>query len=498
MAEAWGLRPWLDEMRRRRQLREVRGAHWDLEIGAITDLNAKHGRWALLFEDIPDYPEARLLTGTLLGAARVAYTVGLEGCGDDAALVRAYRRRLAECRGELEALAGSPSGRHFEEVGDAPCFENRLEGDDLDLLRFPACRWHERDGGRYLGTLDAVVTRDGGWINVGAYRMMVHDPRTLCLFVNASHHGSLHLAAAARRGEPLPIAISLGHHPLASALGGLEVPTGVCEYDYAAVLRGRPYPVVRAPLTGLPVPADSEVTLEGFVSQETVPEGPYGEFLGYYAGGTMQTPTVRIRAVYHRNRPILLGTAAGIPPYDYGYYRCPIRAAMLWNALERTGVPGVAGVWCHEAGYSRALIVVAIRQAYQGHAQQVGFLASQLSESAFGGKYVIVVDDDIDPTDTDQVLWALASRTDPATSIEFIRHSWGMALDPMVERGPEQALNELSMSRAVIDACKPIGRLQRGQFPASVAVSDELAERVMARWRELFAPGSAPLLREGR
>ncbi|MDR0360883.1 MAG: UbiD family decarboxylase, partial [bacterium] len=291
---------------------------------------------------------------------------------------------------------------------------------------------------------------------------------------------------AARRRERAPIAISLGHHPLLSALGGLEIPARVSEYAYASVLTGRPYRVVRGPITGLPIPADSEVALEGFVSHDAVPEGPFGEFLGYYAGGTMQTPTIEVRAIYHRDDPILLGTAAGIPPYDYSYYRCPIRAAMLWNALERSGVPGVAGVWCHESGYSRALNVVAIRQAYRGHAQQVGFLASQLGESVFGGKYVIVVDDDIDPTDTNQVLWALTSRTDPATSIELIRHSWGMALDPMVVRGSGQELNELAMSRAVINACKPIERLQRGEFPASVVVPDELRERLLARWGDLL------------
>lgn len=484
----WGLRPWLDEARRRDTVREVHGAHCDREIGALTDLNAKRGRWVLQFDDIPEHPDTRLLTGTLLGARRVASVFGLPDLAGDGELVRAFRRQLAGCRVQLESLADAPAGHGLEEVGDAPLFEHRLVGDDVDLLRLPACRWHDQDGGRYLGTMDAVVTQDpdSDWINVGTYRLMVRDARTLCIFVNVSHHARQHLEAAARRGDRAPIAISLGHHPLLSALGGLEIPAGVSEYAYASVLTGRSYPVVRGPLTGLPIPADSEVALEGFVSHDAVPEGPFGEFLGYYAGGTMQTPTIDVRAIYHRNDPILLGTAAGIPPYDYGYYRCPIRAAMLWNALERSGVPGVAGVWCHESGYSRALNVVAIRQAYRGHAQQAGFLASQLGEAAFGGKYVIVVDDDIDPTDTNQVLWALASRTDPATSIELIRHSWGMALDPMVVRGPGQELNELPMSRAVINACKPFERLQRGEFPASVVVPDELRERLLARWGDLL------------
>src|SRR5205823_9000145 len=168
----------------------VHGAHWDREIGAITDLNAKRGRWVLLFDGIPDHPDTRLLTGTLLGAPRVASVFGLPEPAGDAELVRAFRSRLAGCRVQLESLAGAPAGHGLEEVADAPVFENRLEGADVDLLRLPACRWHDQDGGRYLGTMDAVVTRDpeSDWVNVGTYRLMVRDARTLCIFVNASHH----------------------------------------------------------------------------------------------------------------------------------------------------------------------------------------------------------------------------------------------------------------------------------------------------------------------
>jgi UbiD family decarboxylase len=476
------LRGWLAHMRSQGLVREVRKADPHLEVGAVTDLNAKRGKWVLLFDEILGYREGfRILTGALLDAGRVGYALGCE-CGPDAQLlVRELRARLAS------PAPGGAAGR-AEPSRSAPLFANEMHGADVDLTQFPAPQWHERDGGRYLGTFDAVITRDPdtGWVNVGTYRMMVHDPRHVCLFVNASHHARLHMEKYWQRGERVPVAVSLGHHPALSALGGMELPAGVSEYDVLEQLHGG-VDLVETPVTKLPVPASSELVLEGYLSRETVAEGPYGEFLGYYAGGVMQTPTIEVAAAYFRDDPIILGTCAGIPPYDYSYFRCPMRSAMIWDALEAAGVPAVRGVWCHEAGYTRALNVVSISQAYLGHAQQAGLVASQVAAGAFGGKYTIVVDDDIDPANLEQVMWAVSTRTDPAESIEFIRHSWGMALDPMTDFGEGDRLDALPMSRAVINACQPYKRRAQGTFPVAVTVPPEIAARVTEKYPDVLA-----------
>ena len=486
------LRGWIEHMRGQGLVKDVRGAHWNLEVGPLTDLNVKRDKWVLLFDEIADYPPGwRILTGAALDAQRVAHSLRLGSDLDDRALVSALRPRLYSADARL-----APDAREVpvREVADGPVFENRLEGDDVDVLRFPAPIWHARDGGRYLGTFDAVITRDpeDDWVNLGAYRLMVHAPRQLCLFVNVSHHGRLHIEKYERRGERTPVAVSLGHHPALSMLAGLELPVGVSEYDVVGQIRGEPVEVVRAPVTGLPVPAHSEAVVEGYLSEGVVPEGPYGEFLGYYAGGKMETPTIEIEAIYHRDDPILLGTCAGIPPYDYSYFRCPMRSAMIWEALEAAGVPGVVGVWCHEPGYSRALVVVAIEQAYYGHSRQAGFVASQVRPGAFGGKYTIVVDADVDPANLGEVMWAVCTRTNPAESIEFLRGSWGMALDPMVVREPGDGLNELHMSRAIVDACRPFKRAVRGDWPDVVAVPDEVAERLQRQFPEVLGSAGRP------
>lgn len=477
------LRSWIDGVRALGKLKEVTEASWQLEIGTLTDLNVKGPKWTLLFDRVRDYPAGfRVLTGALLDAGRVALTFGLEPGLDDVSLVQALRGRLGR---DWQA---SVSKFRATTVTDSPVFANHQQGAEVDLLRFPAPLWHEHDGGRYLGTADAVITRDpdDGWVNVGAYRIMLHGPARAGIFVNASHHGRLHAEKYWGRGDKCPVAISFGHHPLIAAVAGLEVPAGISEFDYAGALARRPAEVVTGPLTGLPIPADSELAIEGYISPETLPEGPYGEYIGYYAGGVMENPVVEVEAVYYRDNPIVLGTAAGRPPYDYSYFRCPVRAAMLWNALEAAGVGGIKGVWCHEAGYSRALTIVAIRQTFEGHASQAGHLAAQLREGIFGSKYVVVVDDDIDPADTDQVLWAICSRTDPVKSIEFIRDSWGMNLDPMVEQDQDSRLEELAMSRGIINACRPLKRSLRGDFPAVVESSPEVREAVRAKWSWLF------------
>ncbi len=479
---AHDLRRWIESVRRLGKLCEVRGASWNLEIGTLTDLNAKSRKWTLLFDEIDGYaPGFRLLTGSLLDAGRVALTFGLDPGLDDRGLVEALRARLAGLRERLGRFG-------TVRVDSAPVFQHVLRGQDVDLWRFPAPLWHEHDGGRYLGTADAVITRDAGegWVNVGAYRIMLHERNRTGIFINASHHGRVHAEQHWSRGESCPVVISFGHHPLLAAVAGVEVPLRVSEFDYAAALVERSLPVVPGPLTGLPIPADSELAIEGHITAEPRSEGPYGEFVGYYAGGAMQNPVVEVEAIYHRDEPIVLGTAAGRPPYDYSYFRCPIRAAMLWNALEASGAQGITGVWCHEAGYSRALAIVAIKQAFHGHAAQVGHLAAQLREAIFGGKYVVVVDDDIDPTNTNDVLWAICSRTNPAESIEFIRDSFGMNLDPMVEHGDEYRLQDLSMSRGIINACKPFHRVLSGEFPQVVESSPEVREAVRRKWSELL------------
>lgn len=476
------LRGWLQQVERSGVVRDVRGAHWEEEIGAITDANAKHRKHTLLFDEIKGYPQGfRVLTGTLLDSARVATTLNLSADLSNVELVKAIRDRQATVEGELDKF------RH-RYVDDAPLFENVLKGDDIDLHKFPTPKWMKDDGGRYMGTADAVITRDpdSGWVNSGSYRLMLQDEKTLSIFIEAPRHARVAIKRHWDQGERCPVVVSFGHHPRLQIFSGMEVPHGVSELDFAGAMSQEALDVVKGPVTGLPIPADSEIAIEGYIVDKPREEGPFAEFMGYYASGASQSPSIEVEAIYHRDDPIMLGTCAGRPPYDYSYFRCPVRAALIWEVLEKAGVQGVKGVWCHEAGYSRAFTVVSLEQLYGGHARMAGYLASQCRPGAVSGRYVVVVDDDIDPSNLDEVVWAMASRNDPSTGISIIDQTVGTPLDPVAEHFEGKKILEYTSSRAVVFAVKPFEKLVRGEFPKTADPDADTHERVLDKWAPLF------------
>jgi 4-hydroxy-3-polyprenylbenzoate decarboxylase len=374
-------------------------------------------------------------------------------------------------------------------VESGPVLENILSDDDVDLLQFPAPLWNDQDGGRYIGTGDVVATRDPetGIVNVGTYRVMLHDRHRLGLYISPSHHGTRHLQAYHAQGKPCPIAISFGHHPLLLMVGGSALPYGLCEYNYAGAIMGSPIQVIKGRVTGLPIPADSELAIEGFIYPgETLPEGPFGEYTGYYATGRQEQPVVQVKSVYYRNNPILLGAYNSTPPHDYTLMGAVLKSVMVKDALQRAGVPEVKGVWFHEAAAVNFLLVVAIRQLYPGHSTQAGMLAAQTQVAATGnGRYIIVVDDDVDPTNLEEVVWALCTRSNPETSIDVIRRTYSNKLDPIAPKD----IKDWRASRAIIDACRPFARIN--EFPPVARARPDVRERVLEKWKELYPSSEA-------
>ena len=162
------LRAFLDATKAAGELREISGAHWNLEIGALTELFAEQTPTpALLFDDIPDYPKGRrVLSNVLFSPLRQALALAVEPDLRGIPLVQAIKAKLAQ----LKPIAPV-------ELNNAPVWQNVIAGDAVDVGKFPAPHWHEKDGGRYIGTFDAVICRDpdSGYVNVGTYRVQVHD-----------------------------------------------------------------------------------------------------------------------------------------------------------------------------------------------------------------------------------------------------------------------------------------------------------------------------------
>jgi 4-hydroxy-3-polyprenylbenzoate decarboxylase len=194
----------------------------------------------------------------------------------------------------------------------------------------------------------------------------------------------------------------------------------------------------------------------------------------------MNRPVIRVQALYHRTNPILHGDPPLKPPVDS--WACPPAGNVLtvWDGLEKSGITGIKGVYALNTG-GATTIVVSVKQHYAGHARQVGRVASGLLQTI--GRLVIVVDEDIDPSNPEEVLWAIATRTDPEISFEIERHCPSSPLDPMITPARKER-GELTSSRALIIACRPWEWMD--EFPAVNRGSDELRGRVFNKWRTLF------------
>lgn len=472
------LRDWIDIAEGMGALRRLNGCEWDLEIGGITEMVALGAAdpSCLLFDEIKGYPPGwRVMTNAFanrdLASKLLGIPLGLTSTG----MTQAWRARSKELR--LTPV---------EEVSRGPIFENVHHGADIDLYRFPTPRWHEQDGGRFLGTGCMVVTRDpdDAQINLGAYRMMVQDRDKIGLYISPGKHGRVHREKYFSRGEPMPVAAAFGMDPLLHLGASLGLPVATNEYEWVGAVRDAPVEVIPGPVTGLPIPAHAEIVVEGYVhAGRVMDEGPFGEWTGYYGSDMRPETYVQVEALYHRNEPIILGSPPMRPPGDNYHARRTMMHALIWDALEAAGVPDVRGVTLIPAA-GAGMLVVSIKQRYAGHAKQAALVAGQSRSGAYLGRYIVVVDEDVDTDNVDQVLWAIWTRSDPEESLDLIRNCWSTPLDPRIP--PEKrARGQFSNSRLVIDATRPYH--WRDQFPAVAATSPELEASLRQKWGdELF------------
>jgi 4-hydroxy-3-polyprenylbenzoate decarboxylase len=472
------LRDWISRVADLGELRHVAGASWEEEIGQVSEmLHHTDNAPAVLFDDIPGYPRGhRILVNANATRRRLALTLGLPLDIDRTGLMNEFLR-----------LTEAESGIGPAYVGDGPVMENVMTGADVDVLDFPSPKWHPHDGGRYLGTGVAVILKDpdSNWVNLGAYRVQVHDSKRVGVFIIKGKHGQMIRDTAFNRGEPIPVAIVCGMDPLLLVAATIEAPYGVSEYDWVGGIRGAPYPVIKGPVTGLPIPATAEIVLEGhLVPGETLPEGPFGEWTGYYVSEGDPAPFVTVEAVYHRNDPILLGVPPNRPPFEPHRYREYLRSAILLRNIRGAGVPGIVDANCFAVGGNRLFNVVSISQKYQGHARQALHVAAMCHAGAYMGRIVVVVDDDVDVTNLDDVIWAIVTRSDPRRSMEIIDRAWSGVLDPAIHPD-EKGYN----SRLLIDACRPYEWMDR--FPTAIGPDPATKRMTREKWGWIL-DGSEP------
>ncbi len=467
------LRDYIDGVKKLGQFKLIEGADWDLEIGAITELQSQiPDSPLLLFDNIKGYKSGyRVVSNVLNTYNRLALAFGLPLEARGMELVKAWRERMKE---EFKPIPPV-------EVSTGPVKENILTDENIDLFKFPTPKWHEHDGGRYIGTGNMVLIRDPdeGWINLGCYRVQVHDKSIATIHIVPRRQGALIRKKYWDKGLNAPMAVVCGQDPLLWTVCTLPVPWGVSEYDYAGWLRGKPVEVVKGEVTDLPIPATAEIVLEGEMvppGGETRIEGPMGEWAGYFAGHATPEPIFQVKAILHRHEPILMGAPVNIGPFDLYNGSPMMMSATIWDMLDKQ-VPGIKGVWVSNEARSGLMTIVSVKQMYPGHAKRAGMAASEASDRV--NRFVIVVDDDIDPSNIGDVLWAIGTRCDPASAIDIISGCWSLASDPLMS--PERrARGEFVTGKAILYACRPYHWMNK--FPRSIKGSPELLQRVKGKF----------------
>lgn len=462
-------RHWLADVDRLGELRVLEGVDWERNIGRISEiLHHDDAAPAVLFDEIPGFPRGfRVLVNTLSKRSRLAATLNLPPDIDTFSLMDEWERRLNETEPEPVRM-----------VDSGPITENVMRGPEVDLMRFPTPQWHPEDGGRYIGTGCAVLTRDpeSGWINTGTYRAMLHDDKRTGLYISPSKHGRAHMERYFERDQAMPVVILVGLAPLHFLAAALEIPDGVSELEWIGGIVGEPIECIEGELTGMPIPACAEIALEGHIRPgNTKEEGPFGEWTGYYASLSREEPVVDVEAVYYRNDPILLGCPPQKPPYEGQKFQQYMRSANLRREIRAAGVPNVEAAFTHSVGGCRLFNVVSIKQKYPGHAKQAALIASQCRQGAYLGRIVVVVDDDVDVTDLQEVIWVICTRHDPERDVEIIKRVTSGKLDPAIRPG-EKGYN----SRLIIDATRPFEWFD--EFPAAIGPEPEEKWRAREDW----------------
>jgi UbiD family decarboxylase len=311
----------------------------------------------------------------------------------------------------------------------APVQQVVLTGEECDFTKLPVHLQHGLDGAPYISaSIDFVVDPNTGWTNVGVRRLMLRGRRTAGVDLVAPSDLRAIYIEHASRGERLPIAFAVGTHPVDHVAATMRIPTD--ELALIASLRDAPLGVVKCVTNDLMVPADAQFILEGYLDEHghVEPEGPYGEFLGYY-GGVKKNPVFHLTAITHRRNPIFqTATISGrtMARTDTSQL-CALRTeATVWRALE-VAVREVKAVYANAATGGMFNVRIAMQQRVPGEARNA--IAAVFSCLA-NVKHVFVVDPDIDIFSDEQMEWALATRFQADRDLVLQDRMRAMPLDP--------------------------------------------------------------------
>jgi 4-hydroxy-3-polyprenylbenzoate decarboxylase len=386
---------------------------------------------------------------------------------------------------EMYPLLKSVMAMQPKTVSHAPCHEVVLTGADIDLAKLPVQTCWPGEPAPLI-TWPLVVTKGPGGdkadaYNLGIYRMQLTGRNTTLMRWLKHRGGAQHHARwAKQKREPLPAAAVIGADPGTILAAVTPVPDTMSEYQFAGLLRGKKVELVDCKTVPLKVPAEAEIVLEGHVSLDDYgDEGPYGDHTGYY-NAVEKFPAFTVSAITMRRRPIYLSTFTGRPPDEPSVLGVALNEVFVPLLIQQ--FPEIVDFWLPPEGCSYRIAVVSMRKAYAGHAKRVMMGVWSYLRQFMYTKWVIVVDDDIDVRDWKDVMWAIATRMDPARDITLMENT---PIDYLDFASPESGLG----SKIGLDATNKLPPETRRDWGRKIRMSDEVIAAVTEKWPRLGLPG---------
>ena len=476
------LREFIAFLDRKGELRRVSApVSCELEIAEIADRVVKRGGPALLFENVSGH-DIPVLINMYGSEQRMAWALGVDKLDD---LVERFQGLLQLTQGppkgltnKLRTLGQLVRLGSFQPktVRNAPCQEVVLDGEDIDLFRFPMLKCWPLDAGRFI-TLPLVISRDlnTGVQNYGTYRLQVFDARTTGMHWQTHKVGTHHYRASQEQGATrLEVAVALGGDPATIWTGSAPLPPDMDEMAVAGFIREEGVELVKAKTVDLMVPAQAEIVLEGYVipGEERL-EGPFGDHTGYYSMAD-HYPVFHVTCVTQRRNPIYPTTIVGRPPMeDYQMGKVTER---LFLPVIRMILPEVVDLNMPAEGVFHNLVIVSIKKEYPGQARKVMYGLWGLGLMSLA-KSIVVVDHFVNVQDLSEVGWRVTNNIDPAQ-------------DVLLTSGPLDDLDHASPTpkfggKMGIDATQkgPLEGRQR-EWPPDIVMSPETKELVDRRWTE--------------
>lgn len=476
------LREFLSFIEKKGLLKRVKAeVSHNLEIAEVMDRLVKKNGAAVIFENVKgcNIPVVANLFGTV---ERVAMGLGIEE--DELAEIGKFLvhlQRPEPPEGIWEAIKSIPFFAKMLTMGpktikNAPCQDVVLEGDKVDLSKFPIIKCWPDDAAPLI-TWPLVITQppDSGPINVGVYRMQYID-KNRCIMRWLKHRGGAHHQMLWKeKGKPMPVAVAIGCEPATIIAGVTPVPENISEFHFAGILRKKAIELVDCKTIPLKVPASAEIVLEGMIYHDDLAdEGPFGDHTGYY-NAKEKFPVFHIKCITHRKDPLYLTTITGRPPKEDAIIGIALNKMFLPSLQMQ--FPEIKNFSLPMEAVSYRIAVVSIKKEYPGHAKRIMMGIWGMLKQFMYVKYIIVVDDDIDVHNWNDVIWAVSTRVDPERDTFTIKDT---PIDYLDFSSPKAELG----SKMGIDATMKKSPEVSREWGEVVKMDDEIIKLVDKKWKE--------------